>query len=83
MSRLYTCDDCGYALLTEETISREWTIVWRSGIGWHRDELVPVDPVVCGDKNDCIRRRRDKVAGRRVLRNIDRRQARKYARLGL
>lgn len=83
MNRLYTCDDCGYALLTKETILMEWTIVWRSGIGWRRDELVPVDPVVCADKNDCIRRRRDKVAGRRVLRNIDRRQARKYARLGL
>lgn len=83
MTKIYTCDECGYVLLTEETISKEYLTVWRPGIGWRRDELVPVYPTVCGDKNDCIRRRRDKVAGRRVLRNIDRRQARKYARLGL
>lgn len=82
MSRLYTCDSCGYALLTDETIEKEWVIVWRSGIGWRRDELVAKNPIECGDKNDCVRRRRDLVAGKRVLRSIDRRHARQYPFLG-
>lgn len=81
MSKLYTCDDCGYALLTEETVAKERLIVWTQGVGWHLGELVHEDPITCGSRYDCMRRRRDKVAGRRVLRNIDRRHARQFPAL--
>lgn len=78
MTKVYTCDSCGYALLTIEEVATRSLLVWFPEVGWTRGDPEPKIPYECADKNDCMRRRRDKVAGRRVLRNIDRRKARQY-----
>lgn len=81
MTKVYTCDSCGYALLTIADVATRSPLVWFPEVGWTRGDPEPEFPYECADKYDCTRRRRDKVAGRRVLRNIDRRKARQYPNL--
>ena len=81
MSKLYTCDNCGYALLTESVVGHRLPLIWFPATGWKYGDPEIVFPYECGNKNDCFRRRRDKVAGRRVLRNIDRRRERSMPNL--
>lgn len=74
MNELYTCHDCGYALLTEEAIATDRPLLLSMGVWYYGDPEV-VNPVVCADEFDCYHRRRDQVAGKRALEVISRSSA--------
>lgn len=82
MPELFTCSECGYALLPEAELKPAWTMVWTEGRGWHLDPGGIAFPHECGDWKECMRRKHDRVAGKRVLADIDRRHDREVKARG-
>lgn len=83
MPKLFTCSECGYALLPEAELKPAWSMVWTEGRGWHLDPGGIAVPHECADQNECHRRRRDEVAGGLALAAIDKRHQREMKARGL
>lgn len=82
MPKLFTCSECGYALLPEAELKPAWSMVWTQARGWHLDPGGIAVPNACADQNECHRRRRDQVAGRLVLASIDKEKEREMKARG-